>query len=53
MVRELLLPSTSAGEHTATWDGRDGAGRSLPAGVYHFRLVTGDQIQTSRVVRVH
>ena len=29
-----------AGGHTLRWDGRDGAGRSLPGGVYLLRLVT-------------
>lgn len=32
----------SAGDHSAAWDGRDAAGRSVAAGVYFARLVVGD-----------
>jgi len=36
-----LLPGNhlAAGEHAATWDGRDGAGRDLRAGAYFYRLI--------------
>jgi flagellar hook assembly protein FlgD len=33
-----------------TWDGRDGAMRPVPAGVYFLRLVSGARHATSRVV---
>jgi hypothetical protein len=49
VVREL--PVTNRGEHVV-WDGQDGAGRRVPAGVYHFRLSTGGEVRTARVVRV-
>lgn len=40
IVRRLLLGAVSQGERTLDWDGRDGEGRMLPAGVY-FARVTG------------
>ena len=30
-----------AGTHTASWDGRDGAGNSVSSGVYFYRLTAG------------
>lgn len=41
LVRQLLdAAAMPAGPHSATWDGRDGAGRPVDAGVYFYRLAT-------------
>ena len=40
-----------AGEHDVAWDGRDGAGRAAPAGLYFARLVTPAGSKLQRVVR--
>ncbi len=40
-VRTLLDEPRTAGLFTATWDGRDDTGRSLPGGVYLARLTAG------------
>jgi flagellar hook assembly protein FlgD len=37
-VRTLVEEDQQAGSHTLIWDGRDGAGRSLAAGPYFYRL---------------
>ncbi len=37
-LRTLAAGELGAGEHAATWDGRDDAGAALPAGVYLCRL---------------
>jgi hypothetical protein len=52
--RVFLLRSgvQPAGRHAVTWDGRDAAGRRLPAGVYFCRLAAGAFVQTQRVVLV-
>lgn len=40
-VATLVDESLAAGDHTAVWDGRDGAGRAVPSGPYVSRLTTG------------
>ena len=52
-VRTLMdRPGLPAGAYATPWDGRDDGGRSVPSGVYFYRLETGHDAQTSRVVRV-
>lgn len=42
LVRTLVANAAVAeGRHEVAWDGRDDAGRGLPAGVYHCRLEAG------------
>ena len=42
----------SAGTRSATWDGRDDAGRMVPDGVYLVRLESGDRVTHGRIVLV-
>ena len=49
-VRTLVNGERAAGEHTATWDGRDDGGRRLGAGAYFVKLSHGGQEATQRVV---
>jgi hypothetical protein len=50
VVRTLVdLPVQAAGRHSATWDGRDEAGRSVAPGVYFSRLETGRFSATERM----
>jgi hypothetical protein len=37
VVRKLMDWATAPGAYTVTWDGRDDTGKSVPAGVYHYR----------------
>jgi len=41
-----------AGGHATTWDGRDGAGRLAPAGIYLVRLEAGGRTWAGRVARL-
>jgi hypothetical protein len=41
-----------AGGHRVAWDGRDDAGRSMPAGVYFYRLEAGEYRETKSMVLV-
>jgi hypothetical protein len=50
LVRTLVdLPLQGAGRHTATWDGRDAAGREVAPGIYFSRLETGRFSATQRM----
>jgi hypothetical protein len=49
-VRTLLEAKKSAGTHQTFWDGKDGAGRSLAAGIYLIRLSSGKESRTVKAV---
>jgi hypothetical protein len=50
IVRRLLDGPHPAGEYSLKWDGKDDAGRELPAGVYFTHVTTGQGTATGRVV---
>ncbi len=50
LVRTLAVGEKPAGEHVASWDGRDGSGRRLASGVYFIELRAGDERQARRAV---
>jgi predicted outer membrane repeat protein len=50
-VRDLVSATRPAGSYTDAWDGRDDAGRTVPAGVYFARLVAaGHTVRRNFVV---
>jgi len=49
-LRVLAAGPREAGEHRAVWDGRDDAGRRLPAGVYLCRVTAGGASAARKVV---
>jgi len=49
-VRKLVNAQQPAGYHTAIWDGRDNFGRSLPTGVYHYRLQAENFTMTKKML---
>jgi hypothetical protein len=49
-LREFRLGALGAGAHTVAWDGRDGGGREVPAGLYLVRVMTPEQVETRKVV---
>ncbi len=50
VARVLTEGLFEAGPHTLEWDGTDAAGVRLPAGIYYYRLDTGDQAVTRKAV---
>jgi 3',5'-cyclic AMP phosphodiesterase CpdA len=49
-VATLVDERQPAGWHTAAWNGRDGTGAPLPSGVYFARLVSSENVRTSKIV---
>ncbi len=47
-LRRLTEGARAAGQHTVVWDGRDDAGRRLPAGVYLYRIEAGGRVSQTR-----
>jgi hypothetical protein len=51
-VRTLARGTAAAGYYAVEWNGRDEAGRAMPAGVYFARLQTTDRSLTQRLLRI-
>jgi hypothetical protein len=51
-VCTLLERSMDAGRYHLQWDGRDGGGATVPAGVYWVQFVSGGTRERSRIVRL-
>lgn len=51
-VRTLVSGPREAGAHSTAWDGRDGAGAPVVAGVYFYRLQTVQGSETRRMVKL-
>jgi len=49
-VRSLAAGYRERGAHSVSWDGRDAAGRRVPAGVYFARLVLDDRTRTRKLI---
>ena len=52
LVAILVDQEVSAGAHTAIWNGTDGAGRAVGAGLYLYRLRASGVSETRRMVLV-
>jgi hypothetical protein len=49
-VKTLASGAMEPGEYTVSWDGRDDEGKSLPSGVYLYRLVAGGRSLTRKMI---
>lgn len=49
-VRTLLNASMEAGNHSVTWDGRDGRGSQVSSGVYFYRITAGSFNATKKML---
>jgi hypothetical protein len=50
LVRTLVEKDHATGVFRVEWDGRDNAGNALSSGIYFTRLVTGQLVQTRKMV---
>jgi hypothetical protein len=51
-VRSLAYGSENPGMHHVVWDGRNESGSNVAAGIYLYRLRSGAEIQTKKMVLV-
>lgn len=51
-VRTLSDGEHAAGRHRVTWDGRDRQGRRVSSGVYFYRLESGENVASGRLLFV-
>jgi len=49
-IRELVNSSEPQGRRQVVWDGRNASGEPVASGVYFYRLVAGDFVQTRKMV---
>ena len=49
-VATLVDGVRNAGTYTVGWDGRDNSGRGLASGIYLYRLRTGQQVQSRKLL---
>ncbi len=49
-VATLLDGLMDAGEHHVVWNGTDASGRTLPSGLYFYKLNTGTEQRTSKML---
>ena len=49
-IRVLVEGNYTKGFHRVQWDGTDDLGRTVPAGVYYYRLISSQRIQTRKMV---
>ena len=48
-VRTLIDSRLRAGRYSVQWDGRNNQGHALASGIYLYRLVTSDRVQTKQL----
>jgi hypothetical protein len=53
LVRTLARGALTAGTHALSWDGRNGAGRAMPAGLYLVSVEAGGTRAAGRVVKLN
>ena len=49
-VRRLLDAYHEIGEHSVVWNGKDDNGQQVSSGVYFYKMVAGDVVDTKRMV---
>ena len=52
LVRSVFQGSIEAGTRSLAWDGKDGSGMPVAAGVYFLRAESGDRAATQRITRL-
>ncbi len=51
-VTELVNQTQSAGDYTTKWNGTNMEGQVTPNGIYLYRLQIGNEVASSRIVKI-
>ncbi|MCK9212426.1 MAG: T9SS type A sorting domain-containing protein, partial [Ignavibacteriaceae bacterium] len=49
-VASLVSTEQSAGQHSATWNGKNNSGNAVPSGVYLYSLSAGNYKSTMKMI---
>ena len=49
-IRTLMREEVPVGFYRVVWDGRDDQGREVASGIYLYRLSTGRQVMTRKLL---
>jgi len=49
-IKELLNEEKSTGKYSVTWNGKDNNGISVSSGTYFYQIISGNNIQTKKMV---
>lgn len=49
-VKTLVQGSLTAGLHSVKWDGTDESGRQVASGIYLYKIVTGDVVESRKMI---
>lgn len=52
-IRTILNANVLPGTHSIKWDGKNECGKTMPSGIYMYRLNANNFIQTKKMVRIH
>jgi 3',5'-cyclic AMP phosphodiesterase CpdA len=50
LVKNVVDQELPAGEHQASWDGKDRTGHAMPSGIYVVRLEAAGRVSTQKIV---
>jgi len=50
LIRTLVDGHKDAGLHTASWDGKDSVGRMAASGIYFYKMVSGQFVETRKMI---
>jgi hypothetical protein len=50
LIRRLVKDTRRAGSHTASWDGRDDAGKKVGSGIYFYQLMAPGVAESRRMI---
>ena len=51
LVKRLISEKKEKGNHSLSWDGKDAAGKEMPAGIYLLKLFSGEENEILKILK--